>query len=90
MRRAALSAIGLAGVLSACTEAEMSAAMEDPNGFACRERAVSVMSVPFEQTSATPINTNIFGFANYSVRAAGQTFRCTLDADGNITSFSRV
>ena len=76
--------------LAACSEAEMSAAMEDPNGFACRERAVSLMSVPFEQTSATPINTNIFGISNYSVRAAGQTFRCTLDSEGSITGFSRV
>ncbi len=77
-------------LLAACTAAETSAFVEDPSAFACRERAAGTLSVAFEDTAAQPINTDIFGTQNYNVEAAGQTFRCSLDSDGDIITFSRV
>lgn len=82
--------IAAPAILAACTAAETEALIEDPSAFSCRERAVVTMSVSFEETAARPINTDIFGTQNYEVEAAGQTFRCSLDSDGNIFRFQRV
>ena len=86
MRLAVLSAVALA--LAACTKAEMSAAREDPNGFACRQRAVVTQGVPFEETAATRTAIDASGAESYAVGAAGRTFRCTLDAEGFLTGFA--
>lgn len=77
-------------MLAACTGAETEALIEDPSAFSCRERAVATMSVGFEETVARPLNTDIFGTQNYEVGAAGERFRCTLNADGNVIVFSRI
>ncbi|ARE39543.1 hypothetical protein RGUI_1402 [Rhodovulum sp. P5] len=75
--------------LAGCVD-EMGAAMEDPGAFACRERAVSLMRVDFDMTSATPINFDAFGYRNYSVNAGGVNFRCSVNDEGNIVAFSRM
>ena len=86
MRFVLLAALVL--VPAACTRAEMSAAMEDPNGFACRQRAVASLEVPFERTAAVLIATDALGVETYAVRAADRTFRCTVDAEGFLTGFA--
>ena len=77
-------------LLAGCDSPEFEAAIEDPNGFQCRERGAGLMSVGFEQTAAQPINTDLFGTSNYAVEAGGVTFRCTVSSEGNIISFSRA
>ena len=74
--------------LAGCVE--VADAIEDPGGFECRERGASVMRVPYEQTSANPINFDAFGTRNYSVYAGGVTFRCSVNSEDQITSFSRM
>jgi hypothetical protein len=48
------------------------------------------MNVPFEETASTPINFDAFGNRNYTVTAAGVSFRCSVDENGTIQSFSRA
>jgi hypothetical protein len=85
---AVVSCVGTISLVAGCAS-EMTAALEDPGSFACRERAVGLMSVDFDATSATPINFDAFGNKNYSVRAGGETFRCTVGKNDQITSFHR-
>lgn len=84
------SCLAIPAALAACGSAETAAIIEDPTAFECRERAVGLMSVDFEQTSARPISTDIFGTQTYEVTAAGQTFRCLADDEGNLFSFNRI
>jgi hypothetical protein len=64
--------------------------MEDPNAFACRERAVGLTGVDFADTASDLINTNISGITNIDVTAAGQTYRCVVDSDRLILSFATI
>ena len=57
---AVVSCVGTISLVAGCAS-EMTAALEDPGSFACRERAVGLMSVDFDATSATPINFDAFG-----------------------------
>ena len=83
-----LAGLTVATTLAGC--AETAAVVEDPGGFDCREMGVGTMNVAFEDTSATPINFDIFGNQNYTVEAGGVTFRCTITEDGIIETFTRV
>lgn len=77
-------------VLGACTAEESTALMEDPNGFSCRENAAARAGVDFSETSARPINTDIFGTANYDVTAGSSAFKCVIDSDGALVSLLKV
>ena len=90
MKSAVIYPLAALATLTACSEAEMSALVDDPGAFSCRERGAALMNVAFEQTASDLIRTNILGISTYSVRAGGNTFNCILNADGLITGFSRV
>ena len=88
MIRGILSTGAVALMLAGCVEVADS--LEDPGAFECRERGASLMRVPYENTSANPINFDAFGNRNYSVNAAGTTFRCSVNSDSVITAFNRM
>ena len=88
MIKGILSTGAIALTLAGCVE--VADAVEDPGAFECRERGVSLMRVPYEQTSANPINFDAFGNRNYSVSAGGTTFRCSVNSDDVITGFNRM
>ena len=79
-----------AAALSVSGCVETADLIEDPGAFDCRQRGASLMNVSYEQTSASPINFDAFGFRNYSVNAGGTVFNCSVDEDDIIVSFSRA
>ncbi len=76
--------------LANCTAEEAEAAMEDPGAFACRERVRGNEGVEFAQTSARPINRDMFGTGNYDVFVGAESFRCTVDKDNNVIALTRT
>ena len=71
--------------LSACSRAEVDAAMTDPNAFACRQRAIALHGVPFDRTAAWRT-----GEAVYEITAADRTYRCTLDENRMIAGYDPI
>ena len=89
MRTSATATLTLLA-LAACTAEESQQFSDDPGGFACRERAVSVAGVSFAETSERPINRDINGIANYDISAGGTTYRCTVDENNIVISFAAI
>ena len=87
MKRALLLMLPLA--LAACDPVEM-ARRDDPEATACRERFMQRFGVEFEETTAVSAGRNELGLRNFIVSARGQSFRCTLDAQGGIAGMIRV
>ena len=90
MKTSVIYPLAALATLAACSEAEMTALVDDPGAFSCRERGAALMNVSFEQTASDLIRTNIFDISTYRVRAGGNTFNCIVNSDGLITGFSRV
>ena len=84
MMRAPLAALLLAAV-AACSAEEGDAAMENPDAFACRQRAIALLGVPFAGTSARRTGPSV-----YEVTAEGRIFRCTLDERRMIAAYEPV
>lgn len=85
----AILAVGAAFALSGCVETTEEI-IRDPGAFECRERGASLMNVSRDSTSANPVNFDAFGNRNYNVIAGGVIFRCTVNSDDVIVSFSRA
>lgn len=61
----------------------------DPGALACRQAAASQLNIGFDDTSATAVGPDAFGFENYNVVAAGFPFRCAIDKSGAVASLAQ-
>lgn len=78
-------------LLAACETPETARASgADEGQVNCRSQAVEATGLPFGETIATPVRTNVMGEAAIQINAGEAVYRCNVDAAGVVIGFRRI